>query len=63
VIGYTCGEIDMTIEELRRALVEAVSEQPIDMESAHRNCDDLLLKYIGDPEVSRIYSETEFWYA
>lgn len=52
----------MSLEELRRQLL-AVKEMS-DIEAAHGRAEDLLLAYIGDPEVTRIWNEElEFWYA
>jgi hypothetical protein len=52
----------MSIEELREKLIKAFNG-PGDKELTHMDADDLLLEYINDPEVTRIFNEADKWYA
>lgn len=59
----------MTIEELRNALrhsseaVRTTSFGSVDVEADHARQDELLLEYINDPEVTKIFEDSEKWYA
>jgi hypothetical protein len=48
-------------DELMNALRDALKET--DKEVAHRLADEALLKFIGDPAVSRMYNRIEKWYS
>ncbi len=52
----------MTIEQLRERLA-AIFTKPYDPEGAHADADDLLIEYIADAEVKRIYDQATLWYA
>jgi len=52
----------MTVEELRKLLYEK-SKDDTDRECRHSDMDELLLEYINDEEVTKIFNETEKWYA
>jgi hypothetical protein len=56
------GEI-MTIEELRQKLDEIAIIGGRDPEVEHSAADELLVRYINDPEVTKIYGDIEKWYA
>lgn len=58
----------MTIRQLRKALREIEKRQGrgmrgSDIESDHGEADDLLLAYIQDKTVDRIWSNLKLWYA
>jgi hypothetical protein len=53
----------VTIKELRDRLRE-IAERPLnDPEISHGEADDLLIEYIGDEEVSKLFNKIEKWYA
>lgn len=54
----------MTIEELKKKMIEAETElDGNDNEELHALHDDLLLEYINDKEVTNIFQRTTKWYA
>lgn len=53
----------MSKDELIRELVELRTLSEVDPEVAHINADELLLHYIDDEDVSRVFNEIEKWYA
>ena len=56
----------MTIEELiekLQAIAKLESQGGNDIEANHVNADKLLLEFINNPEVERIYNSFEKWYA
>lgn len=53
----------MTLEELRERLLALYLSHRSDPESCHAKSDDLLLEYINDDEVNRIWSLGEKWCA
>ena len=57
----------MTLEELRAELQQMVDQEEgsgyPDLEVQHMRADALLIKYIGDPEVARLFDELGKWYA
>lgn len=50
----------MTREELIAALRHCTTG---DCEADHANADELLLKYINDPEVTAAFNDIDKWYA
>lgn len=56
-------ERKMTLKSLRRELADLGRKYGNDMERAHSDADRLLLQYIGDEEVSKIFHSYPFWYA
>lgn len=53
----------MTIEELRLKLLAIEDHSRGDNERDHIYADDLLLEFIGDPEITKFYRQSGFWYA
>jgi hypothetical protein len=58
----------MTLDELREGLTAIVRRQLAeegnsDIEVDHSEADRLLLEFIGDHEVWRLFGEIEMWYA
>ena len=58
----------MTIEELRQKLMETFPEAMEEdiffgRAAAHMAADQLLLEFIGDEEVTRIFDAAEKWYS
>lgn len=52
----------MTKDELLKILNENASERG-DHEAEHRNCDDALLAYINDPDITEAFNRGTKWYA
>ena len=52
----------MTVNELKQKLTEAEDKLP-DFEVVHGRQDDLLLEFVGDEEVTKIFNRTTKWYA
>ena len=52
----------MTKEELIKILNDNGSEHG-DHEVMHSNCDDALLEYINDPEITAAFNQGTKWYA
>jgi len=52
----------MTLEELRRKLAELLTS-PYDPEAVHARAERLLLDYINDPEIERLWESADWWYA
>lgn len=53
----------MRIEDLRDALAEISQRKSGDPEGDHRQADELLLEYIGDREVERLFDLIRKWYS
>lgn len=53
----------MTIQELRAELKAIEARESCDPEKDHNDADNLLLKYINDDEVDRLFNSIEMWYA
>ncbi len=51
----------MTKEEVIRELEKLVGDS--DPEDAHLKADGILLEFIGDVEITRLYNLIEKWYA
>ena len=56
-------EEGMTIEELRQKLQEIKNNAGADVEGQHSDADRLLIKYINDAQVTKIFDDIEKWYA
>ena len=52
----------MTIEELIAGIKKINFEKCGDPGEAHFEIDKLLLEFIGDPEIEKLYSELPKWY-
>ena len=53
----------MDIEELRKAMSEVIVGYGSQPESAHGYLDDLLIEYINDEVVTRMWKQQERWYS
>lgn len=54
----------MDINALKISLREiGCKKRGVDPEADHCNADKLLLEFINDPEVSRLFHDIEKWYA
>ena len=53
----------MTIEELIAGIKKINKEEDGDPETSHFEIDKLLLKFIGDPEIEKLYGKLPKWYA
>ena len=53
----------LTIQELRKQLIEIVKRDGTDPEADHCEADALLLNYIGDAKVTTAFSNIKKWYA
>lgn len=53
----------MTIEELIKELMRCVKDSKKDPEHYHGVADDLLLKYINDKRVTKLFEKVEKYYA
>ncbi len=53
----------MTLKQLIEGLKEIRGRAEYDPERSHSDADDLLLEFIGDPEVKEIYDQIDKWYA
>lgn len=58
-------ELLVTLAELKKSLEEILARSKVggyDEEGEHSKADWLLLEYIGDEEVSRVFSSIPRWY-
>jgi len=53
----------MNIEELRLKMLKVVKHVNFDAASGHQELDELLLEYIDDIEVTKIFNESPRWYS
>lgn len=53
----------MTKEELIEKLKELKQRNEREAEGTHIEADELLLKFINDPDVSKAFEDLERWYA
>ena len=53
----------MTLDELKAGLTEIATRNGGDPESDHLQADSLLIDYINDPEVERLFDSINKWYS
>ena len=55
--------IGISKEELIKELKELTESGNTDSEALHAEADELLLNYINDPEIEKVFEEVPRWYA
>ena len=56
------GDSKISREELISKLKELIGDE-MDPEASHAEADELLLNYINDPEIEKVFEEVPKWYS